>query len=90
VKHHTDREVGLTFLIDKKMAASSTHYLDILNWVKDVIKSINHPLQDAAAKKLINLYLDRYQNRFTLEERNSINRELRAVLDGVTYKIKNN
>jgi len=68
------------------MAAKSTHYLDILNWVKDVIQSINHPLQDAGAKKLINLYLDRYQNRFTLEERQSIQRELIELLDGVTYK----
>ncbi len=70
------------------MAATSKHYLDVLTWVKSVIKSINHPLQDATAKKLIRNYFTMYGQKFTPDEKINIERDLRLELDVVTYKRK--
>ncbi len=70
------------------MAATSKHYLDVLTWVKSVIKSINHPLQDATAKKLIKNYFKMYGHKFTSNEKIDIERDLRLELDVVTYKRK--
>jgi hypothetical protein len=70
------------------MAATSRHYLDILLWVKKVIKSIDHPLQDAGAKKLIRNYFKMYGHKFKSNEINEIERDLRMELDVVKYKRK--
>jgi hypothetical protein len=67
------------------MAATSRHYLDVLIWVKSVIKSINHPLQDATAKKLIRNYFTMYGNKFTSDEKFQIERDFRLELDVVNY-----
>ena len=68
------------------MAAKSKHYLDVLSWVKSVIKSIDHPLQDATAKKLIRNYFAMYGDMFTPKEKIDIEIDLRMELDVVTYK----
>ncbi len=68
------------------MAAKSKHYLDVLSWVKSVIKSIDHPLQDETAKKLIGNYFTMYGDKFTYKEQLKIGMDLRMELDAVIYK----
>jgi len=68
------------------MAAKSKHYLEVLTWVKSVIKSIEHPPQDETAKRLIGNYFAMYGDNFTYKERVKIGMELRMELDAVVYK----
>jgi hypothetical protein len=76
----------LTFKNNKTMAAKSKHYLDVLSWVKSVIKSIDNPLQDETAKKLIGNYFTMYGDKFTFKEKVDIGMDLRMELDAVVYK----
>ena len=69
----------------KIMAAKGKNWYDTLLWVEEVIKSCKTPLQGVAAKKLVKLYLERYEKEIVSIDL-TIYYQLMDKLDNIEYK----
>jgi hypothetical protein len=67
------------------MAAKGKNWYDTLLWVEEVIKSCKTPLQGVAAKKLVKLYLERYEKEIVSIDL-TIYYQLMDKLDNIEYK----
>jgi hypothetical protein len=67
------------------MAAKGKNWYDTLLWVEEVIKSCKTPLQGIAAKKLVKLYLERYEKEIVSMDL-TIYYQLMDKLDNIEYK----
>ena len=67
------------------MAAKGKNWYDTLLWVEKVIKSCKTPLQGIAAKKLVKLYLAKY-NKEIAEMDITIYYRLMGALDNIKYE----
>ena len=69
----------------KIMAAKGKNWYDTLLWVEEVIKSCKTPLQGIAAKKLVKLYLAKYEKEIISMDL-TIYYQLMDKLDNIKYK----
>ena len=69
----------------KIMAAKGKNWYDTLLWVEEVIKSCKTPLQGIAAKKLVKLYLEKYEKEIVSMDL-TIYYQLMDKLDNIEYK----
>lgn len=67
------------------MGAKGKNWYDTLLWVEEVIKSCKTPLQGIAAKKLVKLYLAKYEKEVVSMDL-TIYYQLMEKLDGITFK----
>jgi hypothetical protein len=67
------------------MAAKGKNWYDTLLWVEEVIKSCKTPLQGIAAKKLVKLYLEKYEKEIVSMDL-TIYYQLMDKLDNIEYK----
>ena len=67
------------------MAANGKNWYDTLLWVEEVIKSCKTPLQGIAAKKLVKLYLAKYEKEIISMDL-TIYYQLMDKLDNIKYK----
>jgi hypothetical protein len=66
------------------MAATSKHHGDVAIWIEKVINSCETPMQEIAARKLINLFESQYQ-KIDRELNWSLSTRLRDLLDRKIY-----
>jgi hypothetical protein len=69
----------------KIMAAKGKNWYDTLLWVEEVIKSCKTPLQGIAAKKLVKLYLAKYEKEIISMDL-TIYYQLMDKLDNIKYE----
>ena len=67
------------------MAAKGKNWFDVLKWVEKVIESCETPLQGVAAKKLVKLYLAKYEKEIVSMDI-TIYYQLMDKLDNIKYK----
>jgi len=67
------------------MAAKGKNWYDTLLWVEEVIKSCKTPLQGIAAKKLVKLYLAKYEKEIVSMDL-TIYYQLMEKLDNIKYE----
>jgi len=67
------------------MAAKGKNWFDVLKWVEKVIESCETPLQGIAAKKLVKLYLAKYEKEVVSIEL-TIYYQLMEKLDNIKYE----
>ena len=69
----------------KIMAAKGKNWFDVLKWVEKVIESCETPLQGVAAKKLVKLYLAKYEKEIVSMDI-TIYYQLMDKLDNIKYE----
>ena len=67
------------------MAAKGKNWFDVLKWVEKVIESCETPLQGVAAKKLVKLYLAKYEKEIVSMDI-TIYYQLMDKLDNIKYE----
>jgi hypothetical protein len=67
------------------MAAKGKNWFDVLKWVEKVIESCKTPLQGIAAKKLVKLYLAKYEKEVVSMDL-TIYYQLMEKLDNIKYE----
>jgi hypothetical protein len=67
------------------MAAKGKNWFDVLKWVEKVIESCETPLQGIAAKKLVKLYLAKYEKEVVSIDL-TIYYQLMEKLDNIKYE----
>lgn len=67
------------------MGAKGKNWYDTLLWVEEVIESCKTPLQEIAAKKLVKLYLAKYEKEIVSIDL-TIYYRLMAKIDNIKYE----